>query len=79
MKLDLHGIRHYEVDYKVENFILMNQKMLPLTIVCGNSPVMIELVKTVIERIDCEEVSMNRYGVIVVRKILIFILRMSPN
>ncbi len=69
MKLDLHGIRHYEVDYKVENFILMNQKMLPLTIVCGNSSVMIELVKTVIERIDCEEVSMNRYGVIVVRKI----------
>ena len=68
-KLDLHGIRHYEVDCKVENFILMNQKMLPLTIVCGNSSVMIELVKTVIERIDCEEVSMNRYGVIVVRKI----------
>jgi len=69
MKLDLHGIRHYEVDHKVENFILLNQKMLPLTIVCGNSQTMIELVKTVIERIDCEEVSMNRYGIIVVRKV----------
>jgi len=69
MKLDLHGIRHYEVDRKVENFILLNQKMLPLTIVCGNSQTMIELVKTVIERIDCEEVSMNRYGIIVVRKV----------
>ena len=68
-KLDLHGVRHYEVDYKVENFILMNQKLLPLTIICGNSPAMIKLVETVIKRIDCEEVAMDRYGVIVVRRI----------
>ena len=68
-KLDLHGIRHYEVDHKVENFILMNQKLLPLTIICGNSPTMINLVETVIKRIDCEEVAMDRYGVIVVRRI----------
>jgi hypothetical protein len=67
--LDLHGVRHHEVDCKVENFILMNQKILPLTIICGNSPVMIKLVQTVIERIDCEEVTMYRYGVIVVRRI----------
>jgi len=67
--LDLHGVRHYEVDCKVENFILMNQKLLPLTIICGNSPAMISLVETVIKRIDCEEVAMDRYGVIVVRRI----------
>ena len=66
-KLDLHGIRHYEVDRLVENFILMNQDLLPLTVICGNSPTMIELVKTVIKRIDCKEVAMNRYGVIVIR------------
>lgn len=67
--LDLHGVRRHEVDCKVENFILMNQKILPLTIICGNSPAMIKLVQTVIERIDCEEVTMYRYGVIVVRRI----------
>ncbi len=69
MKLDLHGVRHYEVDHKVENFILMNQKMLPLTIICGNSSAMINLVETVIKRIDCEEVAMDLYGVIVIRRI----------
>ena len=69
MKLDLHGARHYEVDYKVENFILLNQKMLPLTIVCGNSQTMIDLVHAVINRIECEEVVMDRYGIIVIRKI----------
>ena len=69
MKLDLHGIRHYEVDHKVENFILMNQKMLPLTIICGNSQPMIDLVQTVIKRIDCKEVVMDLYGVIVIRRI----------
>lgn len=69
MKLDLHGKRHYEVDRVVENFILMNQDQLPLTIVCGNSQTMIDIVKTVIERIDCSEVSMDRYGVIVVLRV----------
>ena len=69
MKLDLHGIRHYEVDRLVENFILMNQDQLPLTIVCGNSQTMIDIVKNVIERINCSEVSMDRYGVIVVLRV----------
>ena len=43
--------------------------MLPLTIVCGNSQTMIDLVRVVIDRIDCEEVVMDRYGIIVVRKV----------
>ncbi len=68
-KLDLHGIRHYEVDRLVENFILMNQNMLPLTIVCGNSQTMIKIVQSVINRINCQEVAMDRYGVIVIRRI----------
>lgn len=68
-KLDLHGVRHYAVDHKVENFILLNQKLLPLTIVCGNSQTMIDLVQAVINRINCEEVVMDRYGVIVIRRI----------
>jgi hypothetical protein len=69
MKLDLHGVRHHEVDLKVENFILLNQSQLPLTIICGNSQRMIDLVKDVIDRIGCEEVVMDLYGVIVIRKI----------
>ena len=42
-KLDLHGVRHSEVDRIVENFVLLNDA--PLTIICGNSDKMIELVK----------------------------------
>jgi hypothetical protein len=69
MKLDLHGKRHYEVDRLVENFVLMNQHQVPLTIVCGNSQTMIDIVKDTISRINCEEVQMDHYGVFVVRKI----------
>lgn len=69
MKLDLHGVRHHEVDLKVENFILLNQDQVPLTIVCGNSQRMIDLVKEVIDSIGCEEVIMDQYGVIIIRRI----------
>jgi len=68
-KLDLHGARHYEVDRLVENFILMNQDLLPLTIVCGNSQRMIDIAYAAVNRINCREVSMDRYGVISVRSL----------
>ena len=48
MKLDLHGIRHEDVDRLVENFILLSD--VPSKIVTGNSDRMKELVKNVIER-----------------------------
>ena len=41
-KLDLHGIRHSEVDRLVENFILLER--LPLTIITGNSDFMRKIV-----------------------------------
>ena len=69
MKLDLHGVRHQEVELMVENFILMNQNKIPLTIICGNSQRMIDLVYGVINSIGCENVVMDRYGIIVVRSI----------
>ena len=69
MKLDLHGVRHHEVELMVENFILMNQNQIPLTIICGNSQRMIDLVYGVINSIGCENVVMDRYGIIVIRKI----------
>lgn len=68
-KLDLHGVRHYEVHDIVENFILLNQHEVPLTIICGNSQKMIDLVYEVINEIVCEDVVMDFYGTIVIRKI----------
>ena len=49
-KLDLHGVRHHEVDLMVENFIFLNQHDIPLTIICGSSSKMVELVKVVLDR-----------------------------
>lgn len=69
MTLDLHGVRHHEVELMVENFILMNQNQIPLTIICGNSQRMIDLVNNVINSIGCENVVMDRYGIIVIRNI----------
>ena len=67
--LDLHGVRHHEVDDLVENFILMNQDKIPLKIVCGNSERMIDLTYDVINRIDCKTVVMDQFGIITIREI----------
>ncbi len=65
--LDLHGIRHSEVDLLVENFILMNQGEFPLEIICGNSEKMIKLVHVVTDRLGLET-HMYRYGIVTVRR-----------
>lgn len=65
MDLDLHGTRHHEVDRVVENFIYLNQDDMPLKIICGNSPKMVELVQAVMDRVGCEA-SMLNYGTIVI-------------
>ena len=69
--LDLHGIRHHEVDLMVENYVYLNQEDMPLKIVCGNSQKMINIVKDVLEGIGCtfEIGSGINYGCIIVRKI----------
>lgn len=69
MTLDLHGKRHHEVPLLVENFILLNQEQVPLTIICGNSQRMIDIVMAVIHDIDCSNVVMDFYGKIVIRNI----------
>ena len=56
-------------DILVENFILMNQENIPLTIICGNSQRMIDLVYEVIDSIGCQTVVMDQYGIIVIRVI----------
>tara|TARA_B100000959_G_scaffold93235_1_gene99038 strand:- start:296 stop:520 length:225 start_codon:yes stop_codon:yes gene_type:complete len=69
--LDLHGFRHHEVDITVENFIFLNQEEMPLTIVCGNSNKMINLVKEVLDRTNSEykEGFGNEYGNIKIYKL----------
>jgi len=66
-RLDLHGVRHVEVEPIVENFILMNQGEFPLEIICGNSAKMIQLVHNVTDRLELET-HMYRYGTVIVRK-----------
>jgi hypothetical protein len=67
-ELDLHGVRHSDVDRLVENFIYLNQKEIPLTIICGNSITMIRLARDVINRIGCESIE-PRFGMIVITEI----------
>lgn len=66
-RLDLHGVRHGEVDLLVENFIFMNQGEFPLEIICGNSDKMIKLVHNVTDRLGLET-HMYRYGTITIRR-----------
>ena len=47
-KLDLHGVRHSEVDRLVENFVLLNNP--PLEIITGHSDKMPQLVRAVLDR-----------------------------
>ena len=49
--LDLHGIRHDDVERLVENFVLLNEP--PLTIITGNSDRMNNIVLT----------ALNKYGI----------------
>ena len=67
--LDLHGIRHHEVDRLVENFIFMNQDILPLKIICGNSQKMIDLVLDVVKKHNIATTTMVQYGIIDIYKI----------
>ena len=51
-QLDLHGIRHEEVDRLVENFVLLNEP--PIRIITGNSNGMRDIVIEVLDRHDME-------------------------
>ena len=66
--LDLHGVKHQDVDSSVENFILMKQNYFPLKIICGNSAKMIHLVEKTLDRLDAVSI-MLRYGTITVTEL----------
>ena len=47
-ELNLHGVKHEDVDRVVENFVLLNNP--PLNIITGNSQKMSKIVREVLER-----------------------------
>jgi len=53
-ELDLHGIKHEDVERLVENFVLLNKP--PLAIITGNSDIMRDIVERVcsVHRISYE-------------------------
>ena len=61
LNLDLHGVRHSDVEVAVEDFVLTNQQQLPLIVICGNSSKMIDIVSKTLKKmeINFEE---TRYG-----------------
>ena len=61
--LDLHGVKHIEVELSVVNFIYQYQDLLPLIIICGNSNKMIDIVS---KSIDAKNIlySSPRFGII---------------
>ena len=46
--LDLHGVKHEDVDRLVENFVILNE--VPMKIITGNSEKMMELTLDVLNR-----------------------------
>jgi len=55
--LDLHGVKHVDVERLVENFILLNEP--PLSIITGNSQRMQEIV---INKLVVKKVNFIRWG-----------------
>ena len=61
--LDLHGIKHQDVDIEVKDFIFQYQDLFPLIIICGNSNKMIDLVSRSLKTSDIV-FSSPRFGII---------------
>ena len=61
LNLDLHGVRHSDVEVAVADVVLNNQQQLPLIVICGNSSKMIDIVSKTLKKmeINFEE---TRYG-----------------
>ena len=66
--LDLHGVRHHEVEDDVYDFVLRHQYLIPLIIICGNSNTMIDIVSKTLTK-HAIEFSSPRFGIIRVERI----------
>ena len=66
--LDLHGVRHSDVQDEVIDFIFQYQNLIPLIIICGNSNTMIQLVESSLNS-NSIMFSMPRFGIIRIEKL----------
>ena len=66
--LDLHGVRHHNVESEVFDFIMRYQNLLPLLIICGNSNSMIKIVSDTLTK-NAIEFSSQGFGIIRVERI----------
>ena len=65
MKLDLHGLRHSDIEITVENFILLNQP--PYEVITGNSTFIRNKVIEVLKKHKFDYMELpNNYGCLVV-------------
>jgi len=66
--LDLHGIKHHDVNDEVLDFIYQYQSEIPLIIICGNSNRMIEIAEKTLRKTSIM-FSMPRFGIIRIEKL----------
>ena len=66
--LDLHGVKHKDVDDEILDFIYQNQDKLPLIIICGNSNKMIQIVSITLKKVDIK-FSSPRFGIMRIEKV----------
>ena len=66
--LDLHGVKHKDVDDEILDFIYQNQDKLPLIIICGNSNKMIKIVSIALKKVDIK-FSSPRFGIMRIEKV----------
>jgi len=64
--LDLHGVRHHQVDEMIRRFL--NYVSLPCQIITGNSQAMRSIVKNVVKEYEwfCYEKDSYNYGTLVI-------------
>ncbi len=66
--LDLHGVRHDNVEIQLIDFCYKYQKKIPLKIICGNSKKMMDICTKSLRNHGIEY-DFQRYGIIMVVKI----------
>ena len=62
-RLDLHGIKHEEVNSEILNFVYQFQDLLPLIVICGNSNKMIEIASKTLTNSNIT-FSSSRFGIL---------------
>ena len=62
-RLDLHGIKHEEVNSEILNFVYQFQDLLPLIVICGNSNKMIEIASNTLTNSNIN-FSSPRFGIL---------------